>query len=303
MDLNKSEVRYDSISHTYWLGEKQLRGITDVLRRHLFSDMYDNVNEETLNAKAEFGHSVHGQIELFDSGIDAESEYTKAYSEIKEKYGLETLANEYVVSDNENFASPIDVVMADNDGIWLVDVKTTYNFHKDYVAWQLSVYKYMFSLLNPDIPVKGVAGLWFCVRKGKLEKTQFIDLTDMIRQDSEVVKLLECEVNGTEYMPTSNTNCLPVTIDAEILVMRFEKEIKELTAKRDLLKKGLLEQMRKHGIKKYSGTYISLTMVDGASKTVFDSKTFKSDHPELYDEYLKTSKTTDSLRINILENV
>ena len=54
---------------------------------------------------------------------------------------LTCLATEYIVSDNENFASAIDLVMQNKKKeICLVDLKRTSELHFEEVALQLSIY-------------------------------------------------------------------------------------------------------------------------------------------------------------------
>ena len=70
------------------------------------------------------------------------------------------LASEYIVTDFEHFASPIDKVVEINNEVCLVDVKTTAALDYEYLSWQLSVYKYLFGLVNPDVKIGGLGAIW-----------------------------------------------------------------------------------------------------------------------------------------------
>lgn len=300
--LKDSGVVFDEVKHTYHLDGKQLSGITGMLERQLFPSEYNNVSQEVLDAKAEFGHAIHGDIELFDSGIDMQNEYTEQYRAIKNVYGLTTIANEYLVTDSENFASAIDIVVEkDDDGIWLVDTKTVYTLNHEKVAWQLSIYKYMFELQNPGLEVKGIACLWFKVRKGELKDTEFIDLTQMLRSVDEVRKLLESEVTGTQYVDASKTEMVvPVNVQNEIC--RLELTIKELTEKQKQLREGLLKTMQEKGIKSFKSDKLLLTRKLATTTTRFDSKAFAKDYPELYEQYKKETQVSESITIKVYED-
>ena len=67
IELKDSGVLFSKERHEYWLGEKQLSGITGMLQRQLFPDEFDNVPEGMLQEAARYGTEVHESIEAFDS--------------------------------------------------------------------------------------------------------------------------------------------------------------------------------------------------------------------------------------------
>ena len=75
--------------------------------------------------------------------------------------------------------------------VCLGDVKTTYQLDKEYISWQLSIYKYLFNLINPDIEVDKLYAIW--VRDGAT-----LHEVPEIPQE-EVIELLECEREGRQY--------------------------------------------------------------------------------------------------------
>ena len=165
MILKYSRVDYDPVSHTYTLDGKQLSGITGVIKDKLFPSYYKDVPEDVLNKAAERGHRIHTAIELFDTCDIPTEDCDELKGYIEEIFSHDFIgrhmASEYVVSDNEQYASAIDKVYADGmGGVILADIKTTYKLDTDYVSWQLSVYAYFFSMLNPGIPVSGAYAIW-----------------------------------------------------------------------------------------------------------------------------------------------
>ena len=89
IELKNSEVIFLEEPHEYWLGDKQLSGITGMIQRQLFPDEYDNVDEAVLNAAATYGTNVHASIEDFDKNWNNDGTVEVAdYIEICKEHGL-----------------------------------------------------------------------------------------------------------------------------------------------------------------------------------------------------------------------
>ena len=169
MKLVKSKVRFDEEHHRYFLGEKELSGITGTLIKKAFPDTYKGIPDAILAKAAERGSVVHQNLELFDTICNSDVNImpsvlpeVKDYNEMLISYGLHHIDSEYLVTDNENFASAIDKVLADDEGnIYLADIKTTSTLHYDNVSLQLSIYAKWFEEQNPDLKVKEIVCMWF----------------------------------------------------------------------------------------------------------------------------------------------
>lgn len=110
--LVKSPVVFNEENHTYFLGEKQLRGITGMISRQLFPDKYKGVPDHVMRRAADKGSRIHSQCEFVDStGFEPESIEAENYLRERMNAGYDALANEYTVSDEEYFASNIDCVL------------------------------------------------------------------------------------------------------------------------------------------------------------------------------------------------
>lgn len=79
----------------------------------------------------------------------------------------------------------------------------------------------------------------------------------------------------------------------------FERQIKALKAKEDALKTAILEAMEEQNILKFDTPAITINYVAPSDRETFDSKAFKSDHADLYDEYVKMSPVKASIRIKV----
>jgi hypothetical protein len=129
--LVKSGVVFDSEHHTYTLDGKQLSGITSLLDRQLFKDKYSGIPEDILRKAAERGTYIHQCCELADEGFPSDCKEAMNYLNLKSKYNLKIEESEYLVSDNEYYASCIDKVYRyDDNTFYLGDIKTTYKLNK-----------------------------------------------------------------------------------------------------------------------------------------------------------------------------
>lgn len=148
MQFKKSPVVFDEASHTYYLGEKRLLGITGLIHSILglgvYPDANEYVKEYAIPRAGSRGTAVHHAIQTYDElGVRQASQIVPTRygsKEVDETWdvnaeldayirhldGFEPLANELTVSDNIRYASQIDNVWLHKKtrGIWLADTKT-----------------------------------------------------------------------------------------------------------------------------------------------------------------------------------
>ena len=288
--LNKSEVVFDQKLHTYHFKELQLSGITSILRKQLFPDKYTNIPDFILKRAAEYGTSVHESIELSDSlGVDIEMEEVLNYKKLKEENGLKILENEYLVSDDINYATCIDNVFED---LSLGDIKTTAHFDNEYVSWQLSICAYLFELQNPGLFVNKLYGIW--LRKEKYE------LIEVERKPLEVVKeLLSCSANGVQfinpYALPDKKNVPAAVMEMEQFVIDLDDKLKKLKADKDALFAEIYKQMKASNVEKWQTERISFTRKKPTFSEKFDQEAFKKENPELYSKFIKVSPVKGSI--------
>ena len=196
---------------------------------------------------------------------------------LKEDIGFETIDSEYIVTDYTDFATPIDKLLrfkdTPNGSVDLGDVKNTASLDKESLSWQLSICKYLFNIVNPDIPVNKLYAIW--TRNGVS-----LHPIDEIPQE-EVIELLNCEREGRQYV---KKNLLTVNDQKAIEIVKKMSdvlvEIAELEAKRDAFKQQLEEMFEQYGVEKWDNDYFSITRVAGFTRETFDGKRFKEEHPE-----------------------
>ena len=90
-------------------------------------------------------------------------------------------------------------------------------------------------------------------------------------------------------------------LDAETAskIADFERKMKEIKEAEDSLKQGILNEMEQKGILKVETAEITISYIAPSDRETFDSKRFKSDHADLFDEYVRMSPVKSSVRIKV----
>ena len=297
--LNKPKVTFIEETHQYFIGKKQLKGITGTLVRKAFPDTYKDIPESVLMKAAERGGMIHNSFELFCTVFDSDikmypnpTEEIRAFNSMLVSYGLHHVDSEYLVTDGENFASAIDGVFADSEGnIYLVDYKTTSTLHYDNVSLQLSIYARWFEEQNPDLKVKEIVCMWFKNGQSKFQPLPRVE-------DWQIDDLINAYLaDDADYQ---------YNVEVPEQFSALEQEYRLITARIDVLKikqDDLKEQMMKmmeankqKSIKTNIGSY---SYVAASTKKTFDTKLFKDTEPDHYEHYLKETTTKPSIRIKL----
>lgn len=291
MKLNKSSVVFDSVNHTYTFEGKQLSGITSLLDRQLFKDKYSGIPDEILKKAAERGTLVHQCCEMADEGFPVTSKEALNYLSLKAKHNLKIEESEYLVSDNEHYASCIDKVYRyDEDIFFLGDIKTTYRLNKEYVMWQLSIYAYLFERQNPGASVASIFAIWL---RGDTHQLVVLDRIP----DSKIERLLYCDSHGLQY---EGGETLPVVFnELEGLIVDIETQLKALTEQKKALTEGAMRAMVQAGLYSWKGENVSITRKTASTRKSFDKDAFEKDYPGVYEKYIKETPVSESLLIKI----
>lgn len=93
IELVKSSVVFNEENHTYFLCDKQLSGITGMIKRQLFPDKYRDVPKFVLEKAAERGTKVHHDCQFADvTGFEPESNEALNYLMIRTGAGQDRVA-------------------------------------------------------------------------------------------------------------------------------------------------------------------------------------------------------------------
>lgn len=327
-ELKQSAVVFDEATHTYRRGEAELSGITGLIHAVLLLGIYpeasDFVKKVQIPKAGYYGTCVHKAIQAWDElGIELtqfpEKEHPTAgilpaqdvsaelayYRKAKPR-ACKTIASEFTVSYG-NFASQIDCIWCDKEGgIYLVDHKTNnLDYYpggaeglKEYLSWQLSCYAFMFEW-QTSWKVKGLIGNWMRKGAGELwrierkpdELVQKLLSTEIIKQEwggftyyNPEMQVFAAKVEEVKPVATT-TDALAVPVDvvsAITTLLRAEKAAKAMKEK-------LRELMESAGVSKWECPEFTATIGKPSETTTFDSKAFQADHPDLYEQYLKTT--------------
>ena len=145
IEIKGGVLEYIDETHTYIYDGVVLPSITQILKVR-FGGKYDGIPKATLERAAEQGSAVHKAIEDYErQGIESPLPELRNYKFLKRAYKFECLNNEVPVvlfKDGEAVAcGRLDLVLAEGDGIGLGDIKRTATLDKNYLAYQLNLYR------------------------------------------------------------------------------------------------------------------------------------------------------------------
>lgn len=297
--LNVPRVTFIEESHQYFIGKKELKGVTGTLIKKAFPDTYKNIPESVLKKAAERGGLIHNTFETFCSIFNADikkypnpTEELQAFHNMLVAFDLHYVASEYLVTDGENFASAIDGIFADKEGnIYLVDYKTTATLHYDNVSLQLSIYAKWFEEQNPDLKVKEIVCMWFKNGQSKFQPLPRVS-------DEQIDELIAAYLaDDAEYQ---------YKVEVPEQFSALEQEYRLITArmdalkiKQDDLKEKIMKMMEDNKQKSIKTQFASYSYVESTTKRTLDTKLFKEKYPNAYEKLTKVSISKPSIRIKL----
>ena len=297
-------VKYDPITHTYTNAEGlELSGITSIIKQFICPNIYQDVPAEVLENARIRGTKLHSLLELYANGTFAN--VTEEDKEVIDNFNAMVLAledyecieSEYVVSNNELTASPIDLLALDHDGdLVIIDLKTTSALNIDFVTWQLNFYRYFLELQTGLITDK-MQALHATRGKAKFVRVQKI-------ANKHLDYMLFCAYNFAEFKNPLQVEEDKITKLETIYRKKkaLEEQIKPLEEQEEQIKAEVIAEMKANAVKTYESNSIRVTFKSESVKNSFDSKKFAEAEPELYKNYLKTSKIKESLTIKFKTN-
>ena len=82
-------------------------------------------------------------------------------------------------------------------------------------------------------------------------------------------------------------------------LVEFERMAKQIKEQEDELKRQILEAMERNGIIKIDSPDLLINYIAETDRETFDSKRFRAEYPELYDDFVKLSTVKPSIRIKV----
>lgn len=308
---NIRKVKFDALTHSYWCGEKELVGVTTLMRHQGLSANYDGVPADVLANAAERGTQFHKVLEDYDNKKDIilpvivtdlnrkTYDFSQAFKDYA-KLALNVLASEYLVSDCKVVATMIDkVIYVDESTVDLADVKTTAILHEDAVSVQLSLCAYLFELQNKGIKVRNLYAI-HCKNNTRMIQVKRYDNEEMANliiaeSKGEVYPLLPNAVEGVADAISETEEKLLFQMEANIVTL------KELITKAEEESKAIKERicsyMLSNNLTELTSPLGVIKLKRESTRDTIDSKALKADHPDLVAKYIKTSVVKPSITI------
>ena len=148
-EIKGGVLEYIDETHTYLYDGIVLPSITQLLKCK-FGGKYDGIPKATLERAADMGTAVHKAIEDYEQqGIESDLPELRNFKFLKKAYQFECVDNEVPVvlfKDGEAVAcGRLDLVLKEDIGLGLGDVKRTSTLDKKYLTYQLNCYRTAFT--------------------------------------------------------------------------------------------------------------------------------------------------------------
>jgi hypothetical protein len=147
-ELKLPGLSLDKESHTYRINGNVLSGVTGKISKRLRK----NFNNDFVDEGRGQGSHVHMAIEEYiKTGREVSAHPAACWATAQLRFIEEsgtTLFSEVLITDYTKYASAIDILSVDKEGLLsLFDTKAG-NFDREYVSWQLGIYKLFFETLT-----------------------------------------------------------------------------------------------------------------------------------------------------------
>ena len=296
-------VIFRESDHTYWLGDKKLISVTQLLKKHGLATNYSGVSEEVLEKAANKGTLIHKEIEDYiKTGAVGFTSELSDYIDITAELGFKAEDSEIILpageipedkADEYFYAGTADLIGKISDGYVLADLKTTAKVDKRAYAWQLALYERLCGVKFDKL---------YIFHLGKNSKAIPIERVS----DEEVDRLLECERNGEIYSERGlivANYLLARAQEAELELKRAEEAKKEAEATAKEYRQKLYEAMKQQNLSSFETADKSMliTRVAETTKISIDSAKLKKELPEIAEKYSKTSTVSGYVKITIRE--
>ena len=300
MEIKRSNVDFNEEAHTYTLYGLPLSGITGRLGKSIFfKDKYSKIPKAILQKKAKFGSNVHKQLELYDRGLPYDNiPEVENYIKMKDTYGIQTLDVEFIVSDEQTYATPIDMLDTEFS---LYDHKTTAKLDKEYVSWQLSICGYLFKMQTGITPKD-----YFVIHYTKIgcvvvkvDKKTDEDVFDMLYTDKYMPNDLPEMYPSVSTAKVFSDSEISKAIEIETLILNIEASLKQAKKDKDDMIAILEEKMVERGLYTAETEHLVISRTAGYTKRLFDKELFLSENPQFNGKYEKVTNVKGSIKIKI----
>lgn len=144
-EIDGHTLEFFEDEHLYLVDGVIVPSITQILS-HKFGNKYAHVRKDVLERAAQAGTAVHEAIESYcTTGEECDLPELRNFKFLQRQYGFEVLENELPVilflADEPIAAGRLDLVLRLGAEIGGADIKRTSALDKEYVAYQLNLYR------------------------------------------------------------------------------------------------------------------------------------------------------------------
>lgn len=155
-------LEYYDDEHQYLVDGVMVSSITQLLTKK-FPKRYEGIRKEVLEKAAEKGTEMHQDIENYCvSGVEKATKEIRNFKFLMKAYDFFVIDNEVPVilfkDEKPIAAGRLDMIIKINDAIGIADLKRTSTLDKEYLAYQLNLYRIAFQQCY-GIPVKNLHGI------------------------------------------------------------------------------------------------------------------------------------------------
>ena len=132
-------------SHQYLVDGVCVPSITQILKIK-FGGKYEGIDRDTLKRASEAGTQMHQAIQDYcEKGIESDLVELRNFKFLQNQYGFNVIENEVPVilsiNDLPICAGRLDMIIMMGDQIGIADLKRTSSLDKEYLAYQLNLYR------------------------------------------------------------------------------------------------------------------------------------------------------------------
>ena len=98
---------------------------------------------------------------------------------------------------------------------------------------------------------------------------------------------------------TINDGVALLNADTSAKIAEFERKMKEIKEAEETLKQNILDEMSKKNILKIETEEMVISYIAPSDRETFDSKRFRAEHADLFDEYVKLTPVKASVRVKL----
>jgi hypothetical protein len=288
-------IVFNAINHTYTKDGDLKPSVSEIIKWYFNKDL-STVPPEVLEKAQNRGTEIHLLIDKILTGEDFETNHAyeyKSFIALQKQHKIKANMIEHIVygqCPNGDYCGTLDLY--DSKTKILYDIKTTYE-KKHIEEWTAQLSLYAYALKREKKEVKAIK-IIYLPKENNINKPEVFELEMLPKEKvEEIVRCYFQKVRPTQLVELKS---LPQE-RIEQLAIAFDT-IKRIQAEIDNMKLAIKEEMEARNIESFKCDSFHISIRKEHTKAMFDTKKFKEDFPEVYDQYKKETKVKSSINID-----